>query len=36
MQGPSVSAYVTYVKNEDASKAITAVNNAYIDGRYLK
>ena len=35
-QGPSVSAYVTYVRNEDASKAITAVNNAYIDGRYLK
>lgn len=35
-QGPSVSAYVTYVKTEDASKAIHAVNNAFIDGRYLK
>eukprot|EP00731_Ephydatia_muelleri_P025412 Em0017g495a len=35
-QGPSVSAYVTYHRHEDASKAIQAVNNAYIDGRYLK
>lgn len=35
-QGPSVSAYVTYYKKDDASKAIQSVNNAYIDGRYLK
>lgn len=36
LQGPSVSAYVTYCRNEDASKAIAAVNNAFIDGRSLK
>jgi len=36
IQGPSVSAYVTYCRNDDASKAIAAVNNASIDGRSLK
>eukprot|EP00800_Vazella_pourtalesii_P006084 TRINITY_DN1746_c0_g1_i1.p1 TRINITY_DN1746_c0_g1~~TRINITY_DN1746_c0_g1_i1.p1 ORF type:complete len:343 (+),score=63.60 TRINITY_DN1746_c0_g1_i1:61-1089(+) len=35
-QGPSVSAYVTYQKTEDASTAIQAVNNAKVDGRILK
>ncbi len=35
-QGPSVSAYVTFYRDEDALKAISAVNNAFIDGRYLK
>ncbi|KAI6661376.1 CCR4-NOT transcription complex subunit 4 isoform X4 [Oopsacas minuta] len=35
-QGPSVSAYVTYQKTEDASKAIQSVNNAKVDGRILK
>ena len=35
-QGPSVSAYVTYYRSEDAKKAIQNVNNAYIDGRFLK
>ena len=36
LQGPSVSAYVTYYREEDAYKAIQAVNNAFIDGRHLK
>ena len=31
-----MSAYVTYYREEDASKAIQAVNNAFIDGRHLK
>lgn len=35
-QGPSVSAYVTYVRPEDALRAIQAVNNIYVDGRNLK
>lgn len=35
-QGPSVSAYVTYCRNEDASKAIQALNNACWDGRSLR
>lgn len=35
-QGPSVSAYVTYYRPEDAKKAIQGANNAYTDGRYLK
>ena len=36
MQGPSASAYVTYLRSEDALRAIQAVNNIYIDGRTLK
>ena len=35
-QGPSASAYVTYIKSDDALKAILAVNNVHIDGRTLK
>ena len=35
-QGPSASAYVTYLKSEDALRAIQAVNNIFIDGRTLK
>lgn len=35
-QGPSASAYVTYVKPEDALRAIQAVNNCHVDGRTLK
>lgn len=35
-QGPSASAYVTYLKSEDALRAIHAVNNIFIDGRTLK
>lgn len=35
-QGPSASAYVTYIKPEDALRAIQAVNNIFIDGRTLK
>ena len=35
-QGPSASAYVTYVKSDDALRAILAVNNVHIDGRTLK
>ncbi|CAG5120353.1 unnamed protein product, partial [Candidula unifasciata] len=35
-QGPSASAYVTYVKSEDALKAILTVNNVHVDGRILK
>ncbi|CAH1787022.1 unnamed protein product [Owenia fusiformis] len=35
-QGPSASAYVTYLRTEDALRAIQAVNNVYIDGRTLK
>lgn len=35
-QGPSASAYVTYVRPEDALKAILAVNNVHVDGRTLK
>ena len=31
-----MSAYVTFHREEDALKAISAVNNAFIDGRYLK
>ncbi|XP_019848886.1 PREDICTED: apoptotic chromatin condensation inducer in the nucleus-like isoform X2 [Amphimedon queenslandica] len=34
--GPSVSAYVTYQREEDALRAMQAVNNAFIDGRILK
>jgi len=36
LQGPSASAYVTYLRSEDALRAIQAVNNIYIDGRTLK
>ena len=35
-QGPSVGAYITYSKREEAVRAIQAVNSAFIDGRYLK
>lgn len=35
-QGPSASAYVTYVRSEDALKAIQCVNNVMVDGRTLK
>ncbi|KAI8506749.1 CCR4-NOT transcription complex subunit 4 [Branchiostoma belcheri] len=35
-QGPSASAYVTFVRSEDALRAIQTVNNAHVDGRTLK
>lgn len=35
-QGPSASAYVTYVHNNDALRAIQSVNNITIDGRSIK
>ncbi|KAJ7312808.1 CCR4-NOT transcription complex subunit 4, partial [Desmophyllum pertusum] len=35
-QGPSASAYITYVREEDAIKAIVAVCNTHLDGRTLK
>lgn len=35
-QGPSASAYVTYVNNNDALRAIQSVNNILIDGRLVK
>ncbi|XP_071852582.1 CCR4-NOT transcription complex subunit 4-like isoform X2 [Apostichopus japonicus] len=35
-QGPSASAYVTYQKQEEALRAIQAVNNVHVDGRTLK
>ncbi|XP_044764021.1 uncharacterized protein LOC123320695 isoform X2 [Coccinella septempunctata] len=35
-QGPSASAYVTYMKSDDALRAIQSVNNIMIDGRMLK
>ncbi|CAM9472535.1 unnamed protein product [Lampetra fluviatilis] len=35
-QGPSASAYITYVRWEDALRAIQAVNNVQADGRTLK
>uniref|UniRef100_A0A3Q2Y5B5 CCR4-NOT transcription complex subunit 4 n=1 Tax=Hippocampus comes TaxID=109280 RepID=A0A3Q2Y5B5_HIPCM len=35
-QGPSASAYVTYVRPEDALRAIQCVNNVVVDGRTLK
>lgn len=35
-KGPSVSAYVTFMKSEDALKAIRNVNNIHVDGRTLK
>ncbi|XP_041566232.1 uncharacterized protein LOC108141925 isoform X3 [Drosophila elegans] len=34
--GPSASAYVTYVNNSDALRAIQSVNNIMIDGRLIK
>uniref|UniRef100_A0A8D8MY94 CCR4-NOT transcription complex subunit 4 n=1 Tax=Culex pipiens TaxID=7175 RepID=A0A8D8MY94_CULPI len=34
--GPSASAYVTYINNNDALKAIQSVNNIMIDGRLIK
>lgn len=36
VQGPSASAYVTYVHNNDALRAIQSVNNITIDGRSIK
>lgn len=36
VQGPSASAYVTYCINNDALRAIQAVNNIMIDGRLIK
>ncbi|XP_068158491.1 CCR4-NOT transcription complex subunit 4-like [Drosophila tropicalis] len=36
VQGPSASAYVTYVNNADALRAIQSVNNIMIDGRLIK
>ncbi|XP_017151388.1 uncharacterized protein LOC108161605 isoform X1 [Drosophila miranda] len=36
VQGPSASAYVTYVHNADALRAIQSVNNIVIDGRPIK
>ncbi|XP_022907066.1 serine/threonine-protein kinase pakD [Onthophagus taurus] len=35
-QGPSASAYVTYMKNDDALRAIQSVNNIPLDGRHIK
>ena len=35
-QGPSASAYVTYVRGEDALRAIQSVNNISVDGRTLR
>uniref|UniRef100_A0A671SUI1 CCR4-NOT transcription complex subunit 4 n=1 Tax=Sinocyclocheilus anshuiensis TaxID=1608454 RepID=A0A671SUI1_9TELE len=35
-QGPSASAYVTYIRSEDALRAIQCVNNVIVDGRTLK
>lgn len=35
-KGPSASAYVTYVHNQDALRAIQSVNNIMIDGRLIK
>ncbi|XP_020292097.1 alpha-protein kinase 1 isoform X2 [Pseudomyrmex gracilis] len=35
-QGPSASAYVTYQRQEDALRAIEAVNNIVVDGRTIK
>uniref|UniRef100_A0A8C6TAD3 CCR4-NOT transcription complex subunit 4 n=1 Tax=Neogobius melanostomus TaxID=47308 RepID=A0A8C6TAD3_9GOBI len=35
-QGPSASAYVTYIRPEDALRAIQCVNNVVVDGRTLK
>uniref|UniRef100_A0A182SSK4 CCR4-NOT transcription complex subunit 4 n=1 Tax=Anopheles maculatus TaxID=74869 RepID=A0A182SSK4_9DIPT len=36
VQGPSASAYVTYINNNDALRAIQSVNNIMIDGRLIK
>ncbi|XP_017781339.1 PREDICTED: uncharacterized protein LOC108566127 [Nicrophorus vespilloides] len=35
-QGPSASAYVTYMKSDDALRAIQNVNNTIIDGKTIK
>ncbi|KRT83021.1 RNA binding protein [Oryctes borbonicus] len=35
-QGPSASAYVTYMKSDDALRAIQSVNNVTLDGRQIK
>lgn len=36
VQGPSASAYVTYLQNNDSLRAIQSVNNIMIDGRLIK
>ncbi|XP_055539351.1 uncharacterized protein DDB_G0283357 isoform X2 [Wyeomyia smithii] len=36
VQVPSASAYVTYINNNDALKAIQSVNNINMDGRLIK
>ena len=36
LQGPSASAYVTYIRSDDALRAIQSVNNVVVDGRTLK
>lgn len=36
VQGPSASAYVTYLHNNDALRAIQSVNNITIDSRQIK
>ncbi|XP_055680361.1 putative uncharacterized protein DDB_G0286901 isoform X2 [Lutzomyia longipalpis] len=36
VQGPSASAYVTYVSNSDALRAIQSVNSIMIDNRLIK
>jgi CCR4-NOT transcription complex subunit 4 len=35
-QQTSCTAYVTYIRDDDALRAIEAVNNAVLDGRLLK
>lgn len=35
-QGPSVSAYITYARKEDAAAAIHAVDGELLDGRVLR
>ena len=34
--GPSVSAYITYIKKDDALKSILAVNGAWLDNKQLR
>ncbi|XP_065831946.1 uncharacterized protein [Oscarella lobularis] len=35
-QGPSLNAYVTYARKEDAAKAIKAINDTFINGYHLR
>ena len=35
-QGPTVSAYVTFTRKEDAGACIAAVDSVCLDGRYLR